>query len=310
MNLRGVDLNLLPILHALLRESSVTGAARTLSMSQPAVSHALGRLRTLFGDPLLVQVGRQMRMTARAERLLELTELSSETIKSLFAPEQFDPADINRRFTIATPDYLALVIGRSLITELRETAPGIAVDFVDAGQELREKTLAGPIDPAVIANIPRWTDGLSIEGGYLDDHICVGRRGHPALTKDSVTWRCLAQYRTLEIVGEAEHMEMPPSFSARSEPVGMSATQMMVLPFLALASDTLAVVPRALARLAGDLISLSTAEVADSAFELCLAWSPVEDSDKAHQWMRGKVSAILAEHCLRPQLAVAMAEAS
>ncbi|WP_037005892.1 LysR family transcriptional regulator, partial [Ectopseudomonas composti] len=66
MNFSNFDLNLLRVLDALLREQNVSRAAERLSLSQPAVSNALSRLRELLGDPLLVRVGRRMQPTPRA----------------------------------------------------------------------------------------------------------------------------------------------------------------------------------------------------------------------------------------------------
>lgn len=96
VDVRNVDLNLLTALAALLDEGSVTGAARRLRVGQPAASHALARLRDLFGDPLLVRVGREMQPTPRAEQLREpLSRLLEDAERLLRAPE-VDPSKIGR----------------------------------------------------------------------------------------------------------------------------------------------------------------------------------------------------------------------
>src|SRR4029450_13366528 len=91
-NLAALDLNLLVALEALLEEESVTLAARRVGLSQPAVSHALGRLRDLLQDPLLVRAGGRMQLTARGERLRHPVRDALERGRDLLSAERFDPA--------------------------------------------------------------------------------------------------------------------------------------------------------------------------------------------------------------------------
>jgi DNA-binding transcriptional LysR family regulator len=104
-DLRRIDLNLLVILDALLSEQHVTRAAERLHLSQPAVSHALARLRDLLGDPLLVRAGSNLVPTARALELVSpLAEVLAQ-VQSLLAPNTFDPANTRRTFRVAMSDY-------------------------------------------------------------------------------------------------------------------------------------------------------------------------------------------------------------
>src|SRR5450830_80174 len=104
-DLRRIDLNLLVILDALLAERHVTRAAERLHLSQPAVSHALARLRELLNDPLLERVGSTLVPTARALELAQpLAEVLSQ-VQALLAPETFDAATASRSFRLAMSDY-------------------------------------------------------------------------------------------------------------------------------------------------------------------------------------------------------------
>src|SRR5262245_28503449 len=102
-----LDLNLLVALRALLAEKHVTRAAARVRLTQPAMSHALARLRTVLGDPLLVRTSSGMQLTPRAEALVAPLERAlGEVSKLLAPPEQFDPARSTRTFRVATTDYV------------------------------------------------------------------------------------------------------------------------------------------------------------------------------------------------------------
>ena len=126
MNIYNFDLNLLRVLDALLRERNVSRAAERLSLSQPAVSNALNRLRELLDDPLLVRAGRAMQPTPRALALEAPIRHALQQIEhSLIAGEAFDPARSQQRFRIAVTDYVELVCMPALMRRLAEHAPGI-----------------------------------------------------------------------------------------------------------------------------------------------------------------------------------------
>src|SRR4051794_35887883 len=99
VNIEGVDLNLLVALRALLAERHVTRAAKRVGLSQPAMSHALGRLRELFDDPLLVRTKSGMQPTKRADEIAPALERALEDLGRIVAPpERFDPARSRRSF--------------------------------------------------------------------------------------------------------------------------------------------------------------------------------------------------------------------
>jgi len=130
MNISTFDLNLLRVLDALLRECNVSRAAERLSLSQPAVSNALNRLRVLLDDPLLVRVGRAMQPTPRAQALAGPIRAALQQIEqSLSAGEVFDPAHSKQQFKIAVTDYVELICMPRLIEQLSRLAPGIRIDI-------------------------------------------------------------------------------------------------------------------------------------------------------------------------------------
>lgn len=148
-DLRRIDLNLLVILDALLSEQHVTRAAERLHLSQPAVSHALARLRDLLGDPLLVRQGGGLVATARGLELAAPLADALAQVQSLLAPNRFDPASARRTFRLAMSDYGAALLLPGLVRALREQAPGIDLAITHASREgMQEGVLSGEIDLA------------------------------------------------------------------------------------------------------------------------------------------------------------------
>ncbi len=126
MNIYNFDLNLLRVLDALLRERNVSRAAERLSLSQPAVSNALNRLRELLDDPLLVRVGRAMQPTPRALSLeTPIRDALQQIEHTLNAGDVFDPATSRQRFVIAVTDYVELICMPRLMAHLAQVAPGV-----------------------------------------------------------------------------------------------------------------------------------------------------------------------------------------
>ena len=149
-NLRRIDLNLLVVLEGLLVERHVSRAAERLHMSQPAVSHALARLRELLGDPLLVRAGRGMRLTPRAQALERPLAQALQQVRVVLGPAGFAPAVARRTFRLAMSDYGAGVVLPGLVAQVRREAPGVDLVVTQASREAMLAQVAdGDIDLAL-----------------------------------------------------------------------------------------------------------------------------------------------------------------
>ncbi|WP_333988304.1 LysR substrate-binding domain-containing protein [Pseudomonas sp. S3(2024)] len=180
-DLRRIDLNLLVVLDALLSEQHVTRAAERLHLSQPAVSHALARLRDLLGDPLLVRAGSTLVPTARALELVAPLAEALAQVQSLLAPNTFDPATARRTFRVAMSDYGAAIILPGLIRTLRREAPGIDLQISHASREgMLEGVLNGDIDLAA-GVFPEMPNELRSSVLFEERYVCLlDRRSLPA----------------------------------------------------------------------------------------------------------------------------------
>jgi DNA-binding transcriptional LysR family regulator len=179
MNLASTDLNLLVALQALLEEESVGRAARQIGLSQPAMSHALQRLRSLMDDELMVRVGGRMQLTARAESLRYPVRDVLERVRELLVDEVFDPSVSRRTFRLFIADNAMDVLLPALLVKIRKTAPGIRIDLHSWPiHENDSAALARSID-AAIACVPDAFPGFYRQRLFTDRDMCVFRSRHP-----------------------------------------------------------------------------------------------------------------------------------
>lgn len=178
IDISSLDLNLLVTLDALLQASSVTGGAIRLGIGQPAASHALGRLRDAFDDPLLVRHGRRMVLTPRAERLREPLRRWLAEGARLVADVPFEPEESARRFVVAGPDLLAPLWPR-LLSALRLEAPRITLAARPRGGQLVDDLASGEVDLALSPQ-PEQGPGLVARSLGRIAFAVVCRRAHPA----------------------------------------------------------------------------------------------------------------------------------
>lgn len=157
---RGIDLNLLVTLLVLLRERSVSRAAASLHLGQPAVSGALARLRDTFKDPLLVRGPAGMLPTPRALALQAALGPALESIQAVVTDEPgFDPATLRRTFVLGMPDWIDTWLLAPLLARVTAQAPGVRVQVVETDRfRLAEMLAQQALDVAVgsFPEGPRW----------------------------------------------------------------------------------------------------------------------------------------------------------
>jgi DNA-binding transcriptional LysR family regulator len=179
MHAHDLDLNLLKLLHALMRSGSVTRAAVELKITQPAASQGLMRLRSLLEDPLFVRAGHGMRPTPKAERLWPAVRSAFATLDQALAEAmQFDPATSPRVFRIHMSDIGEGSFLPNLVTEVARRAPSVRIESlpVPVG-EISAALDSGRIDFAV-GFLPAVKDTQKIRL-LRDKYILLVRSGHP-----------------------------------------------------------------------------------------------------------------------------------
>lgn len=147
MRYQRIDLNLLVALDALMDERNVTRAAERMHITQSAMSGILARLREHFDDPLLVQVDRSMRLTPRAESLVQpVKDIIAKVDSALGVLPTFDPATAKRRFVVIASDYVSTVLLADVLRHIESLAPGLTFELNPTRDGMAQELEQGRVD--------------------------------------------------------------------------------------------------------------------------------------------------------------------
>src|SRR5882672_2648032 len=184
MNVRDVDLNLLRVFDAVLRERGVTPAATGLGLTQPAVSNALSRLRGVFGDPLFVRTPSGMDATPFARELAEPVRQALALLESALAHGPgFDPASATRAFRFYMSDLGQIEFLPPLIERVQKLAPGVRLEAVALEvEDIATALAAGALDLAV-GFLPGLGPPVRRRALFRDPYLCLMRADHPTIKK-------------------------------------------------------------------------------------------------------------------------------
>ena len=128
MHISRMDLNLFVVLETIYSEGNITRASQKLNLTQPAVSHALGRLRDLLKDPLFVRQGANMVATPFTRNIITPVRQALQTLElSVSEHQQFDPRLTERSFAIGLRDVFEAIALPALIQRLQDAAPSLEI---------------------------------------------------------------------------------------------------------------------------------------------------------------------------------------
>lgn len=288
-DIRTLDLNLLKTLDALLDERSVTHAAARLSLTQPAVSGMLNRLRDYFDDPLFIRVPHGIVPTTRAEALAAPVKRILADIDVLLQPTEFDPLSASLTFTLAATDYALRAVVVPFIAALKVQAPAVRVRVVPVEPDrLVSQLEQGKIDLALLT--PHTTpDELHSRALYDETYVCMMRADHPNAGKSLTLERfCALEHVLVSYEGESFHGVTDDALAriGRTRYIGLSVSSFLVLPEVLAISDMLAVVP---ARMAENRQGMWVGEapVDIAGFTKSMAWHGRTHRNPAQAWLRG-----------------------
>lgn len=251
MRFNKLDMNLLVVLDALLTECSVSRAAERVFLSTSATSNALARLREYFDDELLVQIGRRMELTPRAQALREpVRDILTRVEATVATQPTFDPATSNREFRIFVSEYTQLTLGRHLLALAHEQACTATIHFVQQSPNTQRELERGEADLLVIPERMTSPDHPT-QLLFEDELVCLMWSGNP------MAGSTLTRERYLEC---AHLVMVPPGLPGGSlEAIGMreqgltrkigsTTFSIAVMPSLLVGTDMLAISFRRLAR--------------------------------------------------------------
>lgn len=297
MNLRSVDLNLLVILDALLRERGITRAARTLAMTQPAVSHALQRLRIVFDDPLLERHGGEMRPTARAEGLGDgLAQILADVRQLTTATKPMVRAS-RRTLRVSMLDLAMSALLPPLLDAVSSHAPGLTLACLHwelADIEV-ERLRRGDVDLA-LTSLAALPADLRRERLGTIHYTGIARAGHPIFSegRDPFDFPFVMVSSNGRTQGELDGVL---AASGRHRHVAASLPQYLCIPAIVAQTDTLAFVPETLTRHLPSALDLRRFPAAPNLHPLPvdLVWHRRSETDNLHEWVRTALTAIARE---------------
>ena len=303
LNLRSIDLNLLPVFEAAYEERSLSKAAVRLAMTQPAVSHALSRLRTAFRDPLFIRHSRGVNPTAVADAVYaRLGEALGLVRAAVDESRGFDPKTSTRHFVVAIPHPIGPMLALSLLKRLKAAAPGVTVAFSTRSRpvDLERRLWEGRFDLSVDW-VPTEMEGLTEEVLVADELVVISRRGHPA-TRAKMALEKLAQKWEFVVLrprlSPDEHSDDVAQHWERLKPrVALQVSEFFEVLAVVHQSDLLGIVPATLARGASKVIAIQKVPVTAPAvrFQVRMVWRPSRGADAAHKFLRAEVRAALKQ---------------
>ena len=288
-DIRTLDLNLLKTLDALLDERSVTRAASRLSLTQPAVSGMLNRLRDYFDDPLFIRAPHGMVPTTRAEALAAPVKRILADIDVLLQPTEFDPLSASLTFTVAATDYALRAVMVPFIAALKTRAPAVRLRVVPVEPDrLAAQLEQGNLDVALLT--PGTTPGeLHSRALYDESYVCMMRADHPDAGKPLTLERfCALEHVLVSYEGESFHgvTDVALAQQGRQRHVGLSVSSFLVLPEVLAISDMIAVVPQRMAE-NRDEMTICAPPLPIPGFTKSMAWHGRTHRSPAQAWLRG-----------------------
>lgn len=302
VNIRDVDLNLLVMLDALLRERSVTRAAEAMAITQPAMSNALKRLRKLIGDPILVRTAGGMQPTVRAEQLQRPVRNALAQMEAAIAPNRaFDPATAERLFTILITDYAASVLMPNVVAVLEAEAPHIALNILSASGDAIDQIERGEAD-FLVNQFSQLPANFHHQSLWRDRLACLIRRDHPALiaTGGALTLATFLAQRHILITQTGIGLSpLDEALADRGLARQISVlTRHYQLPRVLVAqSDMIAALPARIARYQARHLGLAVLDppIELPEFEIGIAWGALDHHDPAHRWLRERIVRVARE---------------
>jgi DNA-binding transcriptional LysR family regulator len=302
LNFRTLDLNLLRVFDEIMAERSLTKAAGKLSLTQPAVSNALRRLREALGDELLRRRGQGLEPTPRALALWPTVQQALQALQETLAPGSFVPGQANTTFVLAMADATAAELIPGLIAVIDRDAPGVTIRVVplttrDPRRLLDEEAadLAIGYFPAVLASLTAQAqagDTVAFEHQplYRSDYVCVMRRNHPLAHEELTLDRyCAARHLLVSFSGRPYgFIDEALAGQGRQRQIVLTVNQFFTAGRVVSTSDLLTVLPRHFVSVTGiaDQLVLRELPFRVPAVHVDAVWHRRLQHSGAHAWLR------------------------
>jgi DNA-binding transcriptional LysR family regulator len=301
MHLREVDANLLVTLDALLVDASVSRAAARLGRSASAISHALAKLREIFGDELFVRAGQKLVPTAKAMELAPTVHVILAGMESLLRPNKpFDPSETSRDFSVAAGEAGELILVQPLRQRLQSLAPSVRVGWTPSRTEENTEALRhGRCHFAIdIEGQPLLAPDIRVLKLFDDTLATLGRPGHPfAKRKPKAVAFAHSDHIAVNSLPALDHVDRALADQRLACNISSRVSSVLVGLLLALNTDALITLPSSLAAILEKQFGLVRVNqpLPRIAFPVRLMWHSSYDRDECHEWVRGAFANLARE---------------
>lgn len=299
MDFRGIDLNLLAAFDVLMSERNVTRAAALVGVSQPAMSAALSRLRTLLGDPLFLRSADGLLPTPRARELAEpISQALRQIEAALVQKPEFVPDKAVLAFNLGLSDYPAFVLLPALLEALAEQAPGVAINvhaFNDRDHAV-DMLDAGEID-AAIGVPPTHPEGRILTRPILrDEFVTIVASRHPAARRGMSMKSYLSLPHVLVSPEGQRHglVDQALAQQGKQRTLALTLPQMFAVPAVVARTGMTATVLKrvALNSPAGRKLVLFPPPMPLPEIVFHVIWHRRSEGNPAQQWLRALIESV------------------
>jgi DNA-binding transcriptional LysR family regulator len=299
MNVGNLDLNLLRVFDAVLRERGVTPAATRLGLTQPAVSNALARLRSVFGDALFVRTPAGMDATPFARELAEPVRQALALLESALAHGPgFDPATSTRAFRFYMSDLGQVEFLPPLVERVQRQAPVVRLEAVglDPG-DIADALAAGALDLAV-GFLPALGPPVARRTLFRDPYMCLMRADHPAIGTKLTRKQFVEALHVLVTYRGGGHRVIEEALERAgvARRIALRVPHFTVVPMVLERTDLILTLPARVARVferRGNFKSLPPPVPMPPA-EVAVHWHERFEADPGNRWLREQVVDLLS----------------
>jgi DNA-binding transcriptional LysR family regulator len=304
VNFRTLDLNLLRVLDAVMAEGSLTRAAAVLAMTQPAVSHALRRLRRALGAELFVRTAHGMKPTPQAEALWPQVRQALAGLRQALAPGDFDPRRDAVQLRVAMADATAALLAPALVQAIEREAAQANLRLLPLTTRDPRQLLEGGDADLAVGYFPEAITAVLAMGHeshlrhqrlYDTRYVCVMRQGHPlaasALTLDGY---CAAHHLLVSFSGRPYgYVDQALAGLGRQRRIVLTVNQFFTAGRVVAGSDLLTVLPERFVQATGATRELVIRELPMALVPVYveMLWHLRNDTASEHRWLRSQMKA-------------------
>lgn len=297
MSLASLDIRLLHVFDEIYKTRSVSRAADQLGLGQPAVSIALGKLREHYDDPLFVRTSSGMDPTPLGEELVQPIRRAIEALhEALGYRTAFDPATVERTFTIAMTDISQLVLLPGLWARLREVAPGVYIEVVNLSAETARMLEVGEVDLA-LGFMPQLDAGFYQQALFRQHYVCLASSHHPRITGSLSLSQFVAEDHAVVTTSGTGHLYVDRELARQNitRRVAVRLPSFLGVAFVIERTDLLAIIPARLGEMLAGRGEFTSYPVPFDLpnYTVKQHWHERYHDDLGNRWLRGVIRELL-----------------